>query len=242
MRTRLRGVFGVAGLLVVLVVAGTALGQDEQRGRRFRPGGFGFGGFGRPGGGDLLGTLRYPEVRDALKLTDDERAYIELFSDDLRQRQGDRSNLRESLRGLSREEMFERFREMARKRNEEIEKQLTEIIGKERVARLQQIQLQLQGPMAVVMNRELSEKLGIGDDQRGEIFAAMREAEQEVQPILHKKQQEKLDKVLNSSQKKKWKEMIGEPIDFTVAPLPRERRRGEGRGEGGRRRGGDRSN
>ena len=178
---------------------------------------------------DTLGLAQMPEVQKALKLTDDEKAFVKLLAEDIREQ--DRE-----FNDLPREERFAKFRERMQNRSKEVTEQLTEIVGEERGKRLNQIRMQLMGPMALFMPGA-ADSLNISEEQRDQIRQAMREVEEEMRDLVRQKQLEKLHGILDSDQKAKWKEIIGAPIDFKITPPRRDRRGGRGgerNGEGGR--------
>lgn len=230
---------------------------DGRRGdgRRGPPGGgFSFGG-GFGGGfvrnSSLLGLLDAPEVKKHLNIDADTSAYIALLEDDINQKNGEffRAN-RDLDRDAAREKAMAYFREQAPK----TEAQIKEIIGDEKLARLKQIRLQVAGPAIYFFpNSEDGKTLGITDAQREQAGKLMEEAgtqlreifrpgdggqrrgEDEVRKMMEEfrsKQEEKYLALLTEAQKEKRKEMMGTPIDFTIAPRQRS-------GFDGRRRGGD---
>lgn len=191
--------------------------QAQERNRR------GFGGLGGPGGfgafgrmgGDILSVLEYPEVKQAIGLTEQQEAYVTLLRDD--QRESGREFF-----GQMRDMSPEQARDAFRAREAEVEKQLTDIVGEDKVKRLKQIRLQIQGAFAM-FNPEVSDQLGISDEQRDKIREANEAVMEEVQAIIRKKQQEKLESILTDSQKAKWKEMTGDSVEIKSAPPRRDR-------------------
>lgn len=232
---------------------------DGRRGdsRRGPPGGgFGFGGgfgsgFGR--NSSLLGLLDAPEVKKHLNIDADTSAYIALLEDDINQKNGEffRAN-RDLDRDAAREKMMTYFREQAPK----TEAQIKEIIGDEKLARLKQVRLQVAGPAIYFFpNSEDGKTLGITDAQREQAGKLMEEAgtqlreifgprdggqrrgEDEVRKMMEEfrsKQEEKYLALLTETQKEKRKEMMGTPIDFTIAPRPRGSFDGRRRGDDNR--------
>lgn len=251
---------GRLALVAVLGLSTAVLAQDEEN--KKRPGGppRGFGGPGGPGGapgmgrgmgmmrgGDLLGVLRNENVRKSVGLSEDESGMIELYAEE--RRDEDQKAMQE-MQNLSVQERFTKGREAMEKRNKEVEKQLTEIIGEDKVKRLKQVQLQLGGLGAALMNPEIASKLKITDDQREqlrEVAGGMREGMAKLQEAgddqetrnkvwtqVRKEQETKLMEVLTADQKKAWGDMIGAPIDFAMPAPPRmDMRRGGPGGPGG---------
>jgi hypothetical protein len=233
------------GLLLAGLV-GSAEAQERQRGR--------FGGAGGPGGmfgGDMFRLVSIPEVADALKLNDDQRAYVKLLVDEINDA---RQKAFEGIRDLSDDERREKFRELGEKAREEQpkrEKQLAEIVGDDKVKRLRQIGQQLAGPVLAFMDPKVGEELKITEDQREksrEVFDASRdemrslfqsagedrEARAKAMEEFRKKQQEKVVALLTDEQKNKWKELVGEPVgDELLGKIRAASARGFGRGPGG---------
>ena len=246
------------GLFCIALFVGTtsiAYGQDQGGSRRGGDQRRGFGrggqrgrGFGRPpGGGDVLGMLRQEEVRKLLKISQDEEAYVNLLVEDIRDRD---EKFRESVRDVDREERFAKYREHFQKRNAEVEEQLGQIIGADKVKRLKQIQMQLGGVFGVLRDEATREKLGITEEQqekfranmegmRDEMREAFRsagdneEARRKAFSDMRVKMEEQVLSVLTDSQKTKLKEMQGEPLAAEVLEKLREGMRPR-RGPGGR--------
>lgn len=241
----------VALCLVGGIAVGGASGQDQGKtqgkgnGRNRQRGGRTMG----RGSGDLVALLASPEVRTALKVTDDEAAFLKLLGEENQEKS---RKFFESLNGLSREDRTEKIRDWSSKRAPEVDKQLTEIIGADRLKRLKQIRLQIAGTRSF-SSPDVQKELGITSDQRTKIDAVRNsgreeftslfrsnddpDARQKAMEEFRKQQSEKVLAVLTDQQRQKWKEMQGEPIDFKLAPP----QFAGGRGNGQRRqRGGNR--
>lgn len=222
-----------AGLVALtLVVTAQVFAQeqgDRQRGRGGPPrGGFG-GGF---GGGDVLNLLQSPELIKELKITDDEKAYIKMAADETRE-QDQKFFADSGFRDMPREERGAKMAEWMAKRTADTEAKLAEIIGKDRVKRLKEIQLQVAGPRQLLFSSQLQKDLNITEDQKKQMETAMREAMTEGRELFRdnsgtederaarreefmEKQKAKIMGVLTDAQKAKWKEMQGEPISFKI--------------------------
>ena len=224
--------FGVTAVLAALALATAAQAQERRGGFGGRRGGF--GGFGGGGGTDLMTLIQAPEVQKALEVTEDEKAYVGLYAEEVRNQN------REFFQGfrdgsIPRDQMREKMQEYMRERNAKVKTQLTEIVGKDRAKRLGQIQMQVQGFAAVMRNEDAAGKLDVSEKQKEQYQQAVREVDAEIQKLRRAKQQERLDKILTDSQRSKWKEMIGAPIDFTIRRQPGQGFRGRGRRSGGNR-------
>lgn len=235
MAIRLIARVGLCALIVAPLLAGTSFGQERGRGGRGGPGGF--GGFGGPGGfqggggGGLLGLAGRPEVQEALGFTADEKDYVRLIAE------GMRDSAREAMQNQEGDfrERMQRMREFFAKQAKETEEQLTEAIGQDKVKRLKEIEIQLMGFRALMdRESEVAKAVELSDEQREKLGDAVQEVEEELQEIRRKKVEEKLMGIFSSSQKSKWEELTGKPIDFKLRPVRRERRDGEGGGRRGR--------
>lgn len=226
---------------ICLLANSAAFAQGQGRGRGGFGGGFGFGG---GGAGMLLGS---PQVQKELKLTDDQTAKIgeiqrEAF-------QGGGGGNRGNFQNLSDEERQKLFEDM-RKRMEETNKKLTEVLSADQNARLKQIQLWVGGVASLVRNEEAAKELKITDDQKealktiaeesgkkqGEIFQGFRGANEEERTKLQAKAAELRKEtdtecmaVLTDEQKAQFAKMRGEKFEFDMSQAF-----GGGRGRRGR--------
>ena len=208
----------------------------------------GFGGPGGFGGGNIGFLVQMPEVQKELKL---EQTQIELLQD-LRQN-GPRPNFQE-LQNLSPEERQKRFQAM----QADQEKKVGEILNKQQMSRLKELQLQQQGVRA--LDRvEVANALKLTGDQKNQVKNAiqgerevMRQAFQGFQPggaqpsdeerqAAFKKIQDtrtatdaKLNAILTPAQKQQLTTMQGAKFNFP--------QRGPGGFGGGRRPGGNQQN
>ncbi len=190
------------------------------------PGPFGPGGPRGPGG--PLGLLSMPEVQRELKL---DPAQVDLLGD-LRQ-SAPRPNFQE-LQNLSPQERQQRFAAMQRDQ----EKKVAEILSKDQLARLKQLQLQQMGIRAVD-RPEVARQLGLTADQQDQVRSALqgeREAMRQLftgfdpggtPPSPEERQQSfqkmrdlragteaKLNGILTASQKQQLKTLQGAPFQF----------------------------
>jgi Spy/CpxP family protein refolding chaperone len=140
-------------LAACLLTADLALAQGQGPGRRGGP----FGGM----QAQPAMLLQNPQVQKELKLMDEQIAKIKEIADAYRPQPGAFAN----IQNMSEEERREFFAEM-QKKGEEAGKKLTEVLTDAQNARFKQIQLWIQGTMALVQNEELGKKLEITDDQK----------------------------------------------------------------------------
>jgi len=230
MMRRIAFVTLLAGALV-----GMALAQPPAGGRRGRggqPSGPPVGApmmFARGGLMMMLGLLNNPQVQQELKLTEEQRDKVSALSEQLREKF---RGLGQELRGLSPEEREKRIRAV----NEEVEKELAKVLKKEQLQRLRQIALQVEG-MAALARPEIAKQVGLTEGQQQQIREILREANEKRRALfqqgppadrqamfreMQKIRQwvdEQISKLLTEQQKKKWQELIGEPLKLEFRPF-----------------------
>ena len=127
---------------------------------------------GGPGGGASLSQIAADEqVQKELGATEEQVGYLKLLRDESREE--DRE-FYESLREAPREERFEKMRAYQEKRVPEIDGQLKEILGDDKLKRLKEIRLQASGPMAL-LSPEIAKEVGLTDDQKTKLQETVRE-------------------------------------------------------------------
>lgn len=244
----------LVGLAAGMVIVGDVQAQQERqrqdRGQRGpRRGGFGRGrgGF---GGGPLLGLTRAPEVREEIKLTEDQIELVDILRDDLEDAEG-RPEFPENFRDLSDEErtaFFEKMRTWGEQQAAKAKESLAVVLEEDQFKRLNEISIQVQGVQAL-LDPDVAKELKLSKEQqqqveekqreaRSEMFAQMREifqggdreAAREKMEALRKESDAKVLAVLAEEQKQAFEKMKGEPFEMR-SPF------GGGRG---RRGGGDR--
>jgi Spy/CpxP family protein refolding chaperone len=133
------------------------------------PSGFGVSSMGTP-----LSMIRREEVRNELKLTDEQsKQAVELTSRLWNEVSFPR---REDLRSLTKEEQRQKFAEAMRKRNEfekQLEKQLFALLDQSQAKRLRELGVQRRGLLAL-LDEEVSSQLALTDDQKRAIRAAFK--------------------------------------------------------------------
>ena len=151
---RLLGI-GLATLAVCLIVNNDAMAQG-------RGGRGGFGGFGG-GFGGIGFLIQNSDVQKELKLSEDQIAKIKEVTDASRPQRGAGGGT--NFRDMT-EEQRTAFREEARKRSEETNKKITDLLTADQNARLKQLQIWQQGTFALTGNEDVSKELGLTDDQK----------------------------------------------------------------------------
>ncbi|MEE8452593.1 MAG: hypothetical protein V3R99_11785 [Thermoguttaceae bacterium] len=259
--TRIRSILFMAlvGLSVMAIATAEAQQRGPQRGGDRGQGDRGQGG--RPGGGRgfQVGTsqlLRVEKVRTEVGVTEEEWAQVQTL--DERNREG----MRERFAGFREMSDEERQAEM-KKMGEERAKQLSIILSESKMARLNQIQLQMsgfnalgspdvieklkispgQGEKLVAIREKMQEKSqqtmegirGGGDLSGEDRMAQMRERMDKLRQVQKDALKEAVDTVLTPPQQETWKELTGKPFDLSISDLFQ----GFGRGGRGGRPGGE---
>ncbi len=246
----------LASAMMIVLVVGTALGQDQPR----RPGGgFGFGGRGQGGG---IQVLAMEEVQKELLLNEDQVRKVKETLDGIRQGAGN-FNFRD-LQDLSQEEREKKLAELQAKAAEASKKatdEINKLLDDKQKARLAELQLQREGINAIV-RKDVAEKLGLSKEQTDKIAKLQEESRtaqrgagnfqdlsQEERTELFAKMQKAREKVtadmegvLTADQKATWTKLLGAKFEFPAqrgfggAGGGRPGNRPDGAGAGGERR------
>lgn len=208
-------------------------------------GGFG-GGRGRGGfpGGSPAGILQEEVVANELQLTDEQQKKIEAVIENNRVDFSQMMPLMMEMRGANSDEeraaIRQKIAEVAAAPAKKAEEELKTVLTPQQFTRYQQANRQRSGVRAL-MNSSESDALGLTEEQRTrlgekaqEMFSRFRDLQglsEEERAAEQQKMEEEVLTVLTPEQRKKWDELLGEPIEGI-------RNRGDSRG--GRDRGGDR--
>ena len=250
---RIRSILFMA--LVGLSVMAIATAEAQQRGGR--QGGRDRGMGGRSGGISAEQLLRIEKVRTEVGVSEEEWAQLQTLSE--RNREGARERYAK-LREMSEEDQ----RAERKKIGEERAKQLAIILSEAKIARLNQLRLQMsgfdalgspdvvgklkispgQGERLVVIRDKMREKSrqGMGDFRSiaqlsgEERTAKLKEMMEKRRKVQDDALKEAVDTVLTTSQQETWKGMIGKPFAIDLSDLMQGR---GSRGPGGRGQGGE---
>jgi len=172
-----RHVWGVMGL----VVAGLLALQPVRAQGPGGPGGQGPGrmggarmGFGQ--GASMMGLLQGEQVRQELKVTEDQAAKIEALAEELRAARPAVQQGMQDLTAEQREARMTQMREEAQKQAQLARERLGSILTPEQMKRLAGIQVQIQGTLASLGDPKIGEALGLTSEQK-EKLAALRQAQ-----------------------------------------------------------------
>jgi vacuolar-type H+-ATPase subunit H len=172
------------------------------------------------GGGSLAGNA---SVQKELKLSDEQIEKVKTAVKDVL------ATLKDSRPG--KDATAEQRAEFAKKSSDATNKALAGILKPEQIKRLRQIELQQSGPT----DADCQKELGLSDEQKTKIKEAGDKSREEMRDIFKNAQgnfqeaQEKMAKlrkqttekqlaVLSDEQKKKWKEMTGDPFEVKIEP------------------------
>jgi len=203
-----------AALAAVLVLAGSASAQGKK------------GKFGKGGGGPF-GLLMNADVQKDLKLTDDQITKIKELSEKQGAAFKELGTIEDKEeRGRKRKELFEANK-----------KAMDDVLQPDQTKRLEQLQIQQGGAMAILYNPKVKEKLDLTQDQVEKVqqilkesgpkfkeaFDGFFEASKEDKEATMKKVAElnksllaDAMKILNDDQKKAFEEMRGAPFNGTL--------------------------
>lgn len=196
----MRSICGVALMLMILVLTATAAPAPEVR----------------PLGGLTSGVLLYlskSQVQEELKLSEDQVKKIEELRAVRRQALA-------ALRGLNKEARANQLQDI----NKANEAALAKILTRKQFRRAEQIYLQQIGPSIAFWQTQVAAALKLTDEQKDKMDLINKESQEELRnrtangrmtreqlAELTKRRNEKALDVLTPTQKKKWKELLGEP-------------------------------
>ncbi len=179
------------------------------------------GAFGGSTDGMRVNLLAVSEVRDALKLSDEQKTELTRLTEDYRSQMQD---LRGGLGNASEDERQKKFAEMGEKSKTAAD-EAAKILNKEQSDRLGQIVLQAQGPRALndekvaaelKLTDEQKQRLNsIGEESRNKIRESFSSqgGREKMQEIM-KESNEKSLAVLTAEQREQFAKMQGEKIDL----------------------------
>jgi hypothetical protein len=199
-------------LLTVAFLAGTALGQN-------------FGGFIGGGTSMLLGN---PDVHKELKLNEDQSAKAREVSVSLFKKSKDEFA---KFKDLTADQRREKFQELNKNTEMEINKSLKDVFTADQLKRLKQLDVQWRG-VSAFMDPEIQKSLKLSEQQTAKLKAinndvgaemtkARKDGKAPPKEAMTKMEELRRDGVkkatatLNAEQLKAWKELTGEPFEFT---------------------------
>ena len=168
--------------LAVLVTAGSVLAQNdgpggppgERGGRGGGRGGFGRGGFDR----GYMGLLRIDEVREELKITEDQNSNLEKLREEMRPTGPPAGVDFGSLQDATpeeREAMMVKFDEARAAREKETRTKLAGVLDETQMKRLQGLWIQRAGALDALLDDQVATELKLNDDQKSKLQAQREE-------------------------------------------------------------------
>lgn len=218
MRTWTKGLIALA-----LIAATTGVAEAQRPGGG---GGRGFGGgMGMGMGGATLAAM--PPVQDELKITDEQSSKVETIAAEVREAMG---GLRDRFANLDPAERMEKARELMTEANDKAKAKLAEVLDEGQMARLEQIELQVQGVQAFA-SAKVHEALEITDEQKTKLEGLLADVADKQRTIMQDAQGDfasamgkvrelreesmaKAKELLDEAQTSKWGELVGEPFEM----------------------------
>ncbi|MCP4079330.1 MAG: hypothetical protein GY819_01575 [Planctomycetaceae bacterium] len=175
------------------------------------------------GGNNQFGLLTDKKVQEELELVDDQIEELEDLQKEAMQEIRDMfSEMQDS--GGDRREAFRNIREKMQERMKPYEERVNDVLLPHQQTRLKQLGYQSSGRFSgaggVFDNQALLDDLDISDKQRDELKEAVEKAREKLQKEYQKLVKDAEDdilKVLDSDQRKKFKELVGDSFQFDNA-------------------------
>jgi hypothetical protein len=179
------------------------------------------------GGGPFL--VFRDKVQQELKLSDEQKEkLLEKFPEYAQETK----KVFDKIADLKPEEREKEMRSHRQKSHDQLMAFLKDTLKAEQLKRLQQLELQQQGPFALgrpeirkklkIMDKQLDKFRGVIQDMQKKIEPLMKEAQsggnpQEIRPKvmkIRKDHEAKIEAILSDAQQKQWKKMLGKPFDL----------------------------
>ena len=180
-------------------------------------------------GGGGVQLITNASVQKEIKLEEEQAEKVKGVAEELR------GNIRESmssLQDLEPQDRMKKMQEIQRTTNEAGMKALGVILKPDQMKRFHEVVLQQEGPAVLATHPMLAKKLKVSDEQVGKITAIQAEMRTEMRDLrdasdpaaamakLRKTTNDKALAVMTDSQKKEWKDMLGEPFEIKMEGGP----------------------
>ncbi|HMP80541.1 MAG TPA: hypothetical protein PKD54_13890 [Pirellulaceae bacterium] len=210
-----------------------------------QPGGaFGQGGRGMNMFGGNLFLLADEKVQKDLDLSEDQIEHLKKLQDDIRNTMMNMFQGMQPERGGDPRQMFQEMQEKAEATLKEFEEDLNDILLPHQTRRLKQIAVQSQnrgrGVGGSLLSENVRNELNITREQEQKLKEAAEQLEKELQEKIAKLRRDSMNKLLDQltpEQREKYRELVGDPIEFGN-PFQNMMRMGQQGGERQRRGGG----
>jgi hypothetical protein len=173
--------------------------------------------------GDDLGMLAIAQLQEDLELIDDQKAKLDSLRADLKEK---RRTLYGDLKSVDPVKLGPMLKSSESLLLEDVNSRLTEILLPHQIERLKQLRLQMQmrnQGVGSLMGQELSNALGLSDEQKKKLAEKQKEAEkklrEKIEEIRRQLQQEILTDVLTPTQRGQLTRLIGRELPWNPASL-----------------------
>lgn len=169
------------------------------------------------------------KVQERLKVSDDQKKKLQ---EPLEGFIKEMTEVFQSLDGVKPEEREKKIGPYRQKAHEKLAALLKETLKEEQLKQLRQLVLQQEGLFALG-HPEVMAELKVTDEQKKQFISLVQELHRNIEPLfqeaqsagnpqeigpkvmkLRKQYESKIEAVLSDAQKKRWKEMLGEPLDL----------------------------
>ena len=169
------------------------------------------------------------KVQERLKVSDDQKKKLQ---EPLEGFIKEMTEVFQSLDGVKPEEREKKIGPYRQKAHEKLAALLKETLKEEQLKQLRQLVLQQEGLFALG-HPEVMAELKVTDEQKKQFISLVQELQRNIEPLfqeaqsagnpqeigpkvmkLRKQYESKIEAVLSDAQKKRWKEMLGEPLDL----------------------------
>ena len=170
------------------------------------------------------------KVQEELKLSDEQKKKLDIR---LQATVQDAMQFFQKLVDKEPEEREKELHAYREKAQENLTAFLQGLLQEEQSKRLRQVMLQRDRLFALLGNPEVAKELEITDEQRHQFVEVAREFQKKFEPLIkeaheggnpqeigpkirkiRKEQEERIEALLSDAQKKRWKELLGKPLDL----------------------------
>ncbi len=180
------------------------------------------------GGGPFL--VFCDKVQEELKLSDDQKKNLLEKLPDYGQ---ETMKVFEKIKDAKPEEREKELKSHRQKSQEKLAPFLKETLKAEQLKRLQQLELQQEGPLNLLGRPDIGKELKITDEQRKQFMGVVQEMQKKIAPLMKEAQsggnpqeikpkimkirrehERRIEAILSDAQQKQWKKMLGKPFDL----------------------------
>jgi hypothetical protein len=179
------------------------------------------------GGGPFL--VFRDGVQEELKLSEDQKqALLEKFPEHAQETM----KVFERIKDLKPEEREKEMQSYRQKAREKLSALLKETLKSQQLQRLQQLELQQEGPFALG-RPEIGKELHVTEEQRKQFMGVVQEMQKKIEPLvkeaesggnpeeirpkvlrIRKEHGARIEAILSDTQKRQWQNMLGKPFDL----------------------------